>query len=75
MADDTDEQGASTRIEVVGRVLGRRRWTVEQKLAMLRDASGPDGSVSSACEQHESRQRSALPAQKLPLIDRRRLLA
>ena len=28
----------TTRIEVVGRVSGRRRWTVEQKLAILRDA-------------------------------------
>ncbi len=28
------------RIEVVG---GRRRWTVEQKLAMLADAFGPGG--------------------------------
>lgn len=43
----------STRIEVVGRVSGRRRWTVEQKLAILRDAFGPDGSVRAACEQHE----------------------
>ena len=30
----------STRIEVVA---GRRRWTVEQKLAILRDAFGPEG--------------------------------
>jgi transposase len=43
----------STRIEVVGRVSGRRRWTVEQKLSILRDAFGPDGSVRSACERHE----------------------
>ena len=43
----------STRIEVVGRVSGRRRWTVEQKLAILRDAFGPDGTVRSACERHE----------------------
>jgi transposase len=43
----------STRIEVVGRVSGRRRWTVEQKLAILRDAFGPGGSVRAACEQHE----------------------
>ena len=43
----------TTRIEVVGRVSGRRRWTVEQKLAILRDAFGPAGSVRSACERHE----------------------
>lgn len=29
------------RIEVIARVSGRRFWTVEQKLAMLRDAFGP----------------------------------
>lgn len=43
----------TTRIEVVGRVSGRRRWTVEQKLAILRDAFGSGGSVRDACERHE----------------------
>ena len=43
----------SSRIEVVSRVSGRRRWTVEQKLAVLRDAFGPEGCVRSACERHE----------------------
>lgn len=43
----------TTRIEVVGRVSGRRRWTVEQKLAILRDAFGPEGSVRAACDRHE----------------------
>ena len=37
------------RIEVVG---GRRRWTVEQKLAMLADAFGPGGSIGAACDRH-----------------------
>lgn len=32
---------------------GRRRWTVEQKLAALRDAFGPEGCVRTACERHE----------------------
>lgn len=41
------------RIEVIARVSGRRFWTVEQKLAMLRDAFGPGGSVRSAMERHE----------------------
>lgn len=41
------------RIEVVGRVSGRRRWTVEQKLAILNDAFGPDGSLRRARERHE----------------------
>ncbi|MDQ0838847.1 transposase [Sphingomonas faeni] len=43
----------SGRIEIVGRVSGRRRWTVEQKLAILRDAFGPDGLVRAAVERHE----------------------
>ncbi len=63
--DDFDDQDTSshtsghmsdrmtTRIEVVDRVSGRRRWTVEQKLAILRDAFGCEGSVRTACERHE----------------------
>ena len=63
--DDIDDDGTSShttghmstrmtgRVEIVGRVSGRRRWTVEQKLAILRDAFGPDGTVRSACERHE----------------------
>ena len=43
----------SGRIEIAGRVSGRRRWTVEQKLAILRDAIGPDGSARAAAERHE----------------------
>lgn len=43
----------TTRMEIVGRVSGRRRWTVEQKLAILRDAFGPEGSVRAAIERHE----------------------
>ena len=43
----------SGRMEVISRISGRRRWTVEQKLAVLRDAFGPDGCVRSACERHE----------------------
>jgi transposase len=61
MADDIEVDAASshtsgrmtTRIDIVGRVSGRRRWTVEQKLAILRDAFGSGGSVRSACERHE----------------------
>lgn len=41
------------RIEVIARVSGRRRWSVGQKLMMLRDAFGPGGSVRSAMERHE----------------------
>jgi transposase len=43
----------TTRVEIVGRVSGRRRWTVEQKLAMLRDAFGSGGCVRTAMEQHD----------------------
>ncbi len=43
----------SSRIEVVSRVSGRRRWTVEQKLAVMRDAFGPEGSIRLACERHD----------------------
>lgn len=43
----------SGRIEVVARVSGRRAWTVEQKLVMLRDAFGPSGSVRGSMERHE----------------------
>ena len=60
MSDETIEPAADVasshttgRIEIVGRVSGRRRWTVEQKLAILRDAFGPDGSVRTAVERHE----------------------
>ncbi len=43
----------TSRIEVVSRVSGRRRWTVEQKLAVLRDAFGPQGCVRTAIERHD----------------------
>jgi transposase len=43
----------SGRIEIVSRVSGRRRWTVEQKLAVLRDAFGPDGCIRTAVERHD----------------------
>lgn len=33
-------------------VAGRRRWSMDQKLAILREAFGPDGSVSATCQRH-----------------------
>lgn len=39
----------TSHVEVVG---GRRRWTVDQKLVILRDAFAPGGSVRDACKQH-----------------------
>jgi len=38
------------RVQIVG---GRRRWTIEQKLEILRDAFGPGGSVRVAMERHD----------------------
>lgn len=43
----------SSHMTVIARVSGRRRWTVEQKLLMLRDAFGSGGCVSAAMERHE----------------------
>ena len=61
MTDDFEQKDASThtsgrmttRIEVAARVSGRRRWTLEEKLAVVRDAFGPSGSVREACERHD----------------------
>ena len=39
----------SSRIEVVG---GRRRWSVDQKLSILREAFGSGGSISATCQRH-----------------------
>jgi len=43
----------SSRITVIDRVSGRRYWSVEQKLSMLRDAFGPGGGVRRAMDLHE----------------------
>ncbi|RYE96057.1 MAG: IS66 family insertion sequence hypothetical protein, partial [Oxalobacteraceae bacterium] len=60
MSDDTIEPAVGVasshtigRIKIVGRVSRRRRWTIEQKLAILGDAFGPDESVRAAVERHE----------------------
>ena len=41
------------RMTVIARVSGRRLWTVDQKLLMLRDAFGSGGCVRTAMERHE----------------------
>jgi transposase len=41
------------RMTVISRVSGRRLWTVDQKLGMLRDAFGSGGCVRTAMERHE----------------------
>jgi transposase len=43
----------SGRVTVIARVSGRRLWTVDQKLGMLRDAFGSGGGVRTAMERHE----------------------
>src|SRR3546814_868845 len=61
MSEDMGAAGASalvtgrmsnrmnSQISVVG---GRRRWSVDQELVILREAFGPDGSVSPTCQRH-----------------------
>ena len=54
--EDLDEAPTSHttgRMTVVARVSGRRFWTIEQKMVVLRDAFGPDGSRRLAMERHE----------------------
>ena len=41
------------RIEVIARISRRRRWTAEQKIAILQDSFGLNGTVRSACECHD----------------------
>lgn len=41
------------RMTVIARVSGRRYWTVDQKMAMLRDAFGSGGGVQSTMERHD----------------------
>ena len=60
MSDDVigDEVEAPTshmtgRMTVIARVSGRRFWTIEQKMAVLRDGFGPGGSRKLAMERHE----------------------
>ena len=53
-AEGARTSGRTTaRMEVVARDSGRRKWTTEQKLEILRDAFGPGGSVREAIELHE----------------------
>nr|WP_239019054.1 transporter [Sphingobium terrigena] len=54
----------SSQIEVADRVSGRRRWSVEQKLAILRDAFGLDGSAPGVTGYADRRARQ--PAMVIP---------
>ena len=44
---------SKARVQIVGRVSGRRNWTVEQKLAIIGDAFTSGSSVASTIERHE----------------------
>ena len=37
---------------LIAAVGGRRLWSVDQKMSILREAFGPDGSVSATCQRH-----------------------
>ena len=41
------------KVQIVGRVSGRRIWTVEQKLAIIGEAFSPGTSVKQTVERHE----------------------
>src|SRR5450631_1724451 len=45
--------GSKARVQIVGRVSGRRNWTVEQKLAIIGEAFTSGSSVASTIERHE----------------------
>ena len=44
---------SKVRVQIVGRVSGRRNWTVEQKLAIIGEAFTSGSSVASTIERHE----------------------
>ena len=44
---------SKARVQIVGRVSGRRNWTVEQKLAIIGEAFASGSSVASTIERHE----------------------
>lgn len=45
--------GRNGSVQIVGRVSGRRRWSVEQKLRVIGEAFSPGSSVTQASERHE----------------------
>jgi transposase len=44
---------SKARVQIVGRVSGRRTWTVEQKLAIIGEAFTSGSSVANTIERHE----------------------
>lgn len=41
------------RVQIVGRLSGRRTWTADQKLSIVREAFAPGASVARTVERHE----------------------
>lgn len=61
MGEDIEVAGASVLVSghmsnhmssQIALVAGRRRWSADQKLSILREAFGSDGSVSATCQRH-----------------------
>ena len=46
-------RSSKARVQIIGRVSGRRNWTVEQKLAIIGEAFTSGSSVASTIERHE----------------------
>jgi transposase len=46
-------RSSKARVQIVGRVSGRRNWTVEQKLAIIGEDFTSGSSVASTIERHE----------------------
>ena len=45
--------GSTASVQIVGRVSGRRNWTVEQKLAIIGEAFATGSSIAGTAERHE----------------------
>ena len=45
--------GSTANVQIVGRVSGRRNWTVEQKLAIIGEAFATGSSIAGTTERHE----------------------
>jgi Transposase len=45
--------GRNGSVQIVGRVSGRRSWSLEQKLRIIGEAFSPGSSVTQASERHE----------------------
>ncbi len=58
----TDRMSSSkARVQIIGRVSGRRNWTVEQKLAIIGEAFTSGSSVANTIERHEISSGQAQP--------------